>query len=298
MSNTVEGNDETNGGGGVFNAGGTINITGTTIARNSCENMLTNGGGLYNDANGNINITVSTISSNTTMSEGGAIYNNGDSLSLNAVTIVSNTAEAGGGFSSNAYLELTNSIVANNTGITASNVVGTHTSAGYNLIGDDAEGNFNAQSTDQVNANPMTGELEDNGGPTMTHSLMEGSPAFDTGDPNANFDDQRGEMVFNGRRDIGSYEAQMVLTVTEDVLTDLSITVYPNPTDGIVYIKGQDLSSVIQIELRNSLGQLLRVLDGQALNSGSIMLTNIPTGNNYLIFRTEEGVFLKNVIRQ
>jgi hypothetical protein len=56
--------------------------------------------------------------------------------------------------------------------------------------------------------------LQDNGGPTFTHELLLGSPAIDAGDPNFTpppFDDQRGARfirVFNGRIDIGSFEAQ------------------------------------------------------------------------------------------
>ena len=59
----------------------------------------------------------------------------------------------------------------------------------YNLIG---TGNatmsplnaFN-QPGDQVGVNPLLGPLADNGGPTMTHALLAGSPAIDAGDPAA-----------------------------------------------------------------------------------------------------------------
>ena len=36
---------------------------------------------------------------------------------------------------------------------------------------------------DQNNTDPMLGPLQDNGGPTLTHALLTGSPAIDAGDP-------------------------------------------------------------------------------------------------------------------
>jgi hypothetical protein len=66
----------------------------------------------------------------------------------------------------------------------------------------------------------MLGPLQNNGGPTFTHALSPGSPAIDTGDPNFTpppFYDQRGpgfERAFNGRIDIGSFEAQPTPTPT------------------------------------------------------------------------------------
>jgi hypothetical protein len=60
----------------------------------------------------------------------------------------------------------------------------------------------------------LLGPLADNGGPTMTHSLMPGSPAIDAGDPGfippPDFD-QRGapfSRVIGGRVDMGALEVQ------------------------------------------------------------------------------------------
>lgn len=56
--------------------------------------------------------------------------------------------------------------------------------------------------------------LADNGGPTLTHALLPGSPAIDRGDPNyagPPFIDQRGfPRVYNGRIDIGALESQPI----------------------------------------------------------------------------------------
>jgi hypothetical protein len=67
---------------------------------------------------------------------------------------------------------------------------------------------------DQINTDPMLGPLQDNGGPTFTHELLNGSPAIDAGDPTFTPPpdyDQRGPgypRVVNSRIDIGAFEVQ------------------------------------------------------------------------------------------
>jgi hypothetical protein len=57
---------------------------------------------------------------------------------------------------------------------------------------------------------PLLGPLRDNGGPTMTHALLSGSPAIDAGNDVLHLtDDQRGDgypRESNGIADIGAYE--------------------------------------------------------------------------------------------
>jgi len=64
---------------------------------------------------------------------------------------------------------------------------------------------------------PLLGPLANNGGPTLTHALLPGSPALDAGDPSIVFNpaefDQRGApftRVFGSRIDIGSVEDQPI----------------------------------------------------------------------------------------
>ena len=101
-------------------------------------------------------------------------------------------------------------------GATGGNVLnqgGAVISDGYNLSNDSC-GGFLTGPGDLINIEPMLGPLQDNGGPTLTHALLPGSPAIDAGDPNFHrppFNDQRGcpfDRVFNGRIDIGSFETQ------------------------------------------------------------------------------------------
>jgi hypothetical protein len=82
----------------------------------------------------------------------------------------------------------------------------------------DANGNLIGGSTNALRIDPLLGPLVNNGGPTMTHALLPGSPAINAGDLNATAGvgdvplyDRRGypfSRVFGGRIDIGAFEAQ------------------------------------------------------------------------------------------
>jgi hypothetical protein len=111
-------------------------------------------------------------------------------------------------------LEISDTIL--NAGASGENIFnedGTVTSLGYNLSSDDGGGYLNGPG-DQINADPLLGPLQDNGGPTFTHALLPGSPAINAGDPNFTLPpsyDQRGPLfrrVFTHRIDVGSFEAQ------------------------------------------------------------------------------------------
>ena len=155
----------------------------------------------------------STISGNSAGTSGGGI---GTSTTLRVAncTITGNSAPSGGGIYNVGSVEFSNTIL--NAGALGENIFndgGTVTSLGYNLSSDDGGGYLNGPG-DQINTDPLLGPLQDNGGPTFTHALLPGSPAIDAGDPNFNpppSKDQRDcnfDRVFNGRIDIGSFEAQ------------------------------------------------------------------------------------------
>jgi len=63
---------------------------------------------------------------------------------------------------------------------------------GYNLSSDNGVGVL-TNSTDQLNKDPLLGPLADNGGPTLTHALLPGSPAIDKGKSFGATTDQRGQ---------------------------------------------------------------------------------------------------------
>ena len=56
----------------------------------------------------------------------------------------------------------------------------------------DGGGGFLTGPGDQINTDPLLGPLGDNGGPTLTHALLAGSPALDQGNSSGAATDQRG----------------------------------------------------------------------------------------------------------
>jgi cysteine-rich repeat protein len=113
-------------------------------------------------------------------------------------------------------LILKNSIIAGNvSSSTPENIVDCDeavTSQDYNVFGIGCPGLVPGPN-DQIGTvndplDPLLGELQNNGGPTDTHALLESSPAIDKGDPNCAGTDQRGVARPQGNAcDIGAYEA-------------------------------------------------------------------------------------------
>lgn len=102
-------------------------------------------------------------------------------------------------------------MATNNADVSSTN--GALISNGYNLIGKASALTF-ANSTgdifgsDAMPVNPLLTSLANNGGTTLSHKLLFGSPAINKGNPSDTFTDQFGNPVFAGRRDIGALESQ------------------------------------------------------------------------------------------
>jgi len=195
-------------GGGISNYG-ILAITNSTISGNICYRFA---GGIYN--NGALTIDNSTVSGNSAVGQhDGQPWGHGGGI-VGQVTFTNSTLSgnysnlAAGGIEGSGALG--NTILNYNSD---ANITGTMTSRGYNLSSDDGGGNLTGPG-DQINTDPMIGPLQNNGGLTLTHALLPGSPAINAGDPNfapPPFYDQRGSpfvRVFNGRIDIGSFEVQ------------------------------------------------------------------------------------------
>lgn len=222
INSTLDGNSAGSGG-GIYIYGGTMTVKASTLSGNSSTRS---GGGIYNYL-GLVNVLNSTLSNNsytgTYNGYGGAgIYTNSTLFVLSS-TLSNNSAgfgEGGGIFIERGGVSIGNSILAGNRAFKGSDVSrysGTFTSQGNNLFGENgASGLLGASpiASDIILANPIgmaIGPLTNNGGPTLTHLPIAGSPAINAGNnlliPAGTSTDQRGSpRISGGKVDIGSVE--------------------------------------------------------------------------------------------
>ncbi len=213
-------NTAANAGGGLYSYQGPFTISESTIS----GNVAGGGGGISTFSLYSVGLIAnSTISGNTTGQNGGGILLGAGMLELRYMTITDNEAPNSRGsgmyvdvsFSSN--LSLYGSIVSGNVNSDIDHegyFVNRISSGGFNLIGSSDElAGFVASDLLGV-TDPQLAPLANNGGSTVTHALLPGSPAFNAGDPSPlsppNFD-QRGApfvRLADGRMDIGAVESQ------------------------------------------------------------------------------------------
>jgi hypothetical protein len=169
---------------------------------------------------------------------GGLASENATLLSLTNVTISGNRGRGGGGIGGYGRFKLLNVTIAANraprgagvlvtlpelstvsfrnvllAGNGRQNCAGALTALGHNL---DADGSCAlAGPGDLSRVDPLLGPLASNGGPTLTHALLPGSPAIDAGDDaDCPTRDQRGlprqdlPGVGSAVCDIGAFERQ------------------------------------------------------------------------------------------
>jgi hypothetical protein len=201
-------------GGGLKVLSGTTTLINSTVSNNHAKSK---GGGIHVACHGKLVMQNSTISGNYASASGGGIYLNGSGDFTNS-TISNNNASNVGGLAINGrdeidefgHLRLFNTVIADNIarlgdyGIADCHMEG-HAeiiAASYNWI---ADGNCEPA----FSGDPMLGPLADNGGPTMTHSLLPGSPAIDVIPTESCMvdADQRGEPR-HFPCDIGAFEVQ------------------------------------------------------------------------------------------
>lgn len=277
-NSTIAGNEAKNNGGGIYNADGTMSVVNSTVSGNTVEFF---GGGLYNST-GTLTVTNSTISGNSsTAGDGGGIRNFFGTVNLHSSTITGNSvANQGGGIFnySGSTVNVSNTIIAGNTAVNIGKEFrnhGTFNADGNNLFGHSGLTNADAFHTFTPGASDLTATsdgttptalsailhttLADNGGPTLTHRLVAGSPALDAGDNSllpadihdldgdANVAeaipfDQRGLPFVreSGALDIGAYESQSAVVI-DGTAGDDEITVSLG-TPYMVTINGEEYS--------------------------------------------------------
>lgn len=210
----VSGDGEASGG-AISHQAGELGITramfvNNSVIKTSSEGSSAVGGAITSQSP--LSMSDSTLSGNRVE---GIVYAGGggllvtDSAILNNVTITQNAVQAeptefaqGGGVRViGSNLELTNSLIADNTSTDVSpDCTGTITSGGYNLIGNNSDCTFTASTGDIVGdvngggtaVDPVLGTLAANGAeisidgtvvPVLTHAPQPGSPAIDAADP-------------------------------------------------------------------------------------------------------------------
>jgi hypothetical protein len=227
---------------GVTNQGGLLEIVNSTISGNH----------VYEPGEVDRNIIINGY--------GGGIVSDGVGEAwLGNVTITANSAPYAGGvfghFKGTQHFHFINTIIAGNIatrllrGVSrgrpfAPDCFGSLTTVGGNLVGNNGgfepecnitpwRSGLAADVIQQGNDPPIVpklGALSDNGGPTCTHKLLDGSPAINAGWPDkpgsTNFacavSDQRGAVRSN-RCDIGAFE------LSATILPDLRVVCSTNP---------------------------------------------------------------------
>jgi hypothetical protein len=220
-------------GGGIVNISGVITLTNSTVSGNQALNNRSNfhgiGGGIYNAYSGTLTLNNSTVTGNRAGFGGGAIYND-----------------------ASATMTLVRSIISGNTAPRCAEIYnysdGTFTASytvdAANLFGQRAFTNAKAFTCDYGSFTPGASDitatkdgvrptflnrilnttLADNGGPTLTHALVSGSPAFNTGGVSGLATDQRGTARPQGiADDIGAVEMPVAtITIALDARPNLA----------------------------------------------------------------------------
>lgn len=223
-NSTISRNSTTSVAGGIRFSQTNATITSSTIDHNTADGPGATGAGILTD--GPLTITNSTISNNSATSPsgvGGALVLTGSAVGpINVIhtTISGNSAGFGGGIgnpSASATVDVRATVL--DAGPAGQNCVGAIASHGGNLSSDTScQAAFN-QSGDQNNVNLHLGPLANNGGPTESQTLLDGSPAIDAVQGSCTSDgtaggtaittDQRGLSRPQGLRcDAGAVERQ------------------------------------------------------------------------------------------
>lgn len=159
-----------------------------------------------------------TISNNAAHTGAGGLVSEDPLLKIWNSTIAFNTAQAKGfgcggvyAFGGEEYLSLRSSIIANNTiaGVEA-DLCETDATAQVVGFGNLVVASNKPLPPGTLRADPLLAPLSDNGGSTLTHALLPGSPALDAGNNTRYLEyDQRGvPRIIGGSADIGAFEKQ------------------------------------------------------------------------------------------
>ncbi len=213
VSSTLSGNTASGRGGGLSTTGGWYPfgqpgysyVTDSTISGNAADD----GGGI--NAFGGLRLTNSTVSENYASTVGGGLATLTGNYEPNRIIFSTITGNSTGSGLGGGLYNTTSGFVADELFVESSIIAG---NADTNCVLDsrDIDGsgaNFDDDGTCGEDWNLMTGldpSLQDNGGPTQTHALLDGSSAVDAAGPCGVATDQRGFLRNDGSCDSGAFE--------------------------------------------------------------------------------------------
>jgi hypothetical protein len=270
ISNTAIGK-----GGGVNQDEGRLTIANSVISHNQSGD----GGGL-NVYRSPVHISNSTLSHNTAARGGGIRIAGSVQITLTHVTLITNTAVTSGNDIDQINGDILLSATILGSGSNACNLSGgTLTDDGYNL--ESAATCGLTATTSLTNTNPLLGSLADNGGGTLTHALLNGSPALDA-IPDADCvltTDQRGiGRPQHAGCDIGAYEEQEVLTLDVTDPAHQALNVMPDQSIHLSFSLDLNAATIATqtIGLHGSMGSYTW---DYGLNGSDLLIT--PTTSFY-----------------
>jgi len=296
INSTISGNSGGENGGGVYNASGLTELRHTTVTNNSVP-LYGRGGGVASYGTDDARTEVySTIISGNSLSDvdtvGGLFESSFVSLGFNLI---------GNGLATDSFIHLDSDFDGDGTVNGTDFLIwqsGLGTGPGATKADGDANGDgfvdfddLTVWSTDvglqgdQIGVlDPILGALADNGGPTLTHQPLLGSPAIDAGDPSAvagvgdvPLTDQRilFSRVLGGIIDIGSYEQDLpVPPAPLAALSAPSADLDVPPPAPVAAQSGSlaalsNTSAVAQVEGVTSLELSFSMLSGQSMGRPS-----------------------------
>jgi predicted outer membrane repeat protein len=307
------------GSGGGIRAQGIVTVTNSAIIGNNTNGPGADGGGIYGFQD--IVVEGSTISGNYTTgqnADGGGIFAIRD-LDISHSTITDNETQGsqaiGGGVAvlstaGTRTLAVTHSILQGNSSVPLGDDMGflgagtVAVATSYSVLGTNSvltaaqSAAINGGTGNLLNVNPLLGALQNNGGPTLTHALLPGSPAINKGNTSAASgaggvpsSDQRGAgfaRVSGGRIDMGAFEVQ---NLTADYDSDGDV-------DGRDFLRWQRNPSIGNlVDWRNQYGSAGLIATIEADSSASLVddavvstwfLTDSPSDS-----ATDEGIVLE-----
>ncbi len=281
-------------GGAIFAVFGNLTVSQSTLSGNTVSNVGAFGGAIFTQQ-GVVLVSQSTITENqSTSSSGGGIY------TLSSPITIQNSIVAGNGDNGTAP-DIRKSADIDDTFTVTNSLIGRNNGTGLTATSGstpDGSGNFIGGATVPTAIQPLLAPLADRGGSTLTHALLAGSLAIDSGSNALAVDvtnsnamlttDQRGSIfarIMNGTVDMGAYElftGPLVVSTTKDEfdsdfgVTDLSLR------EAIALANGSPGANTITFDANRTNGVVFNLSLGQMTITDTITISGNAPANTII----------------